>query len=132
MGWGMVLGKVVGDIVFTGTPMNYELALLDSVADPVIAHVYSFGATLFDRFIGDASCACIVGLDWCGSLWMAHFLECDTEGDTVTGILEDGAEFCFSGRSHDVSHDGADGVDGAVVWWRCDGGAWRGRWDVRF
>jgi hypothetical protein len=35
MSWGMVLGKVVGEIVFTGKPMNYELALLDSVADPV-------------------------------------------------------------------------------------------------
>jgi hypothetical protein len=72
MGWGMVLGKVVGEIVFTGTPVNDELALLDSVADLVKAHVYGFGATLFDRFIGDTSGACIVGLDGCGSLKMSY------------------------------------------------------------
>jgi hypothetical protein len=48
MGRGMMLGKVVGEIVFTCTPMNNELALLDSVADPVEAHVYGFGSTLFD------------------------------------------------------------------------------------
>jgi hypothetical protein len=39
MGWGMVLGEVIGEIVFTGTPMNNELALLDSIADPVESHV---------------------------------------------------------------------------------------------
>jgi hypothetical protein len=42
MGWGMVLGKVVGETVFTGTPMNYKLALLDFVADLLKAHVDGF------------------------------------------------------------------------------------------
>jgi hypothetical protein len=68
MGRGMMLGKVVGEIVFTCTPMNNELALLDSVADPVKVHVYGFGSTLFDSFVCDASGACIVGLDGCYSL----------------------------------------------------------------
>jgi hypothetical protein len=130
MGWGMVLGKVVGEIVFTSTPMNYELALLDYVADPVKAHVYGFGATLFYCFIGYASRACIVGLDGCDSLWMSHFFECYAERETVTVILEDGDKLCFSGRCHNVSHDGADGVDGAVKWWRCGGGAGCVRWVV--
>jgi hypothetical protein len=121
MGWGMVLGKVVGEIVFTGMPVNYELALLDSVVDPVKAHVYGFGATLFDRLIGDASGACIVGLDGCGSLWMSHLFKSDAERDTVASILEDGAEPCFYGRCHVIAHDGADGVDGDVLWLRCDG-----------
>jgi hypothetical protein len=102
--------------------VNYELALLDSVADPIKAHVYGFRETLFDRFIGDASCACIVGLDGCGSLWMYHLFESDAERDTFTSILEDGAELCFCGRGHDIAHDGADCVDVAVVWWRRGGG----------
>jgi hypothetical protein len=79
MGRGMVFGKVVGEIVFTSTPMNYELALLDSVTHPVKSHVYGFGATLFDCFSG----ACIFGLDGCCSLWMSHFFECNAERDTV-------------------------------------------------
>jgi hypothetical protein len=90
MGWG--IGEVVGEIVFTGAPVNYELALLDSVADPIKANVYGYGATFFDRIIGDASCACIVGLDGRGSLWMSHLFESDAERDTLTSILEDGAE----------------------------------------
>jgi hypothetical protein len=97
MGWGMVLGEVVGEIVFTGRPMNYELVLLDSVADPLKAHVDGFWATLFNRFIDDASCACIFGLDGCGSLRLPHFFESDAERDTVTSILEDDAELCFYG-----------------------------------
>jgi hypothetical protein len=97
MGWGMVLGKVVGEIVFTGTPMNYELALLDSVADPVKAHGNGFGVMVFDCLIGDSSCVCIVGLDGCGSLRMSHFLKCDTDRNTVASVLEDGADFCLGG-----------------------------------
>jgi hypothetical protein len=46
----MVLGEVVGKIVFSGTPVDYELALLHSVADPIKAHVYGFGAMLFYHF----------------------------------------------------------------------------------
>jgi hypothetical protein len=118
-----MLGKVVGEIVFTSTPINNELTLLDSVADPVKAHVYGFGSTLFDCFVGDASGACIVGLDGCCSLQMAHFFKCNAEGETVAIVLEYGAEFCFGGGCHDVPHDGANGVVGAVVWWRCSGGA---------
>jgi hypothetical protein len=118
-----MLGKVVGEIVFTSTPMNNELALLDSVADPVKVHVYGFGSTLFDCFVGDASIACIVGVDGYYSLWMAHLFEYNAEGDTVASVLEYGAEFCFGGGCHDVLYDGANGVDGAVVRWRCGGGA---------
>jgi hypothetical protein len=119
----MVIGEVVGEVVFSGTPVDYELALLDYVADPIKAHVYGFGATLFYRFIGDDSIACIVGLDGCGGLWMSHLFESDAERNTVTSIVEDGAEFCFCGRGHDIAHDGAACVDGAVVWRRCGGGA---------
>jgi hypothetical protein len=116
-----MLGKTVGEIVFTSTPMNYELALLDSVADPVKSHVYGFGPTLFDCSVGDASGACIVGLDGCCSLRMAHFFKCNAERDTVMSVLEYGAKFCFGGGCHDAMHDGANGLDGAVVWWRCGG-----------
>jgi hypothetical protein len=124
MGWGMVLGELIGEIVFTGTPMNNELALLDSIADPVESHVDCFGPALFDCFVGNASGTGIVGLVWCGCLWMAHFLECNTEWDTVASVVEHGAEFCLGGRCHDVPHNGADSVNGAVVWWRCGVGVW--------
>jgi hypothetical protein len=55
MGGGMMLGKVVGEIVFTGTPMDDELTLLDSIADPVETHVNCFGSALLDCLVGNAS-----------------------------------------------------------------------------
>jgi hypothetical protein len=73
MGWGVVFGEVIGEIVFTGAPVNDELVLLDSIADPVESHVNCFGSALFDCFVDNASGTSIVGLDWCGCLWMAHF-----------------------------------------------------------
>jgi hypothetical protein len=81
MGWGIVLGEVIGEIIFTGMPMNNELALLDSIAYPIEAHVDCFGPALFDCFVGNASGTCIFGLDWCGCLRMTHFLECNAEWD---------------------------------------------------
>jgi hypothetical protein len=124
MGRGMVLGKVVSEIFFTSTPMNDEVALLDSIADPVKAHVNCFGSALFDCFVGNASGAGTVGLDWCGSLRMVHFLKCNAERETVASVVEYGAEFCFSGGRHDVPHDGANSVNGAVVCRRCGVGVW--------
>jgi hypothetical protein len=128
----MVIDEVFGEIVFSGTPVDYEFALLDSVADPIKAHVYGFGAELFYHFIGDTSRACIVGLDGCGSLRMSHIFESDGERNTITSILEDGAKFCLCGRFHDIAHDGAECVDGAVVWWMCGGGDRPSRWIVGF
>ena len=55
--------------------MNDKLALVDAIADPVETHVHSFGSALFDSAVRDASSTGIVGLDWCGWLWMAHVVQ---------------------------------------------------------
>ena len=48
--------------------MDYELALLDSVSNPVKAHVNGFGPFLFDSVIGDTFGTGVVGLN--GSGWL--------------------------------------------------------------
>jgi hypothetical protein len=49
----MMLGEVVGEVVAASAPVNVEVVtLLDSVLDPVEAHVDGFGSVLFD------------GVDW--------------------------------------------------------------------
>jgi hypothetical protein len=63
MGRRMMLGEVVGLIGFTWLPVDDELALVNSVADPIETHVHGFGAALFDRIVGDAFGAFVVGLD---------------------------------------------------------------------
>jgi hypothetical protein len=124
MGEGMMLGKLVGEIDFTGTPMDDELTLFDSIADPVETHVNCFGSALFDCFVGNASGTGIVSLAWCCCLRMSHLLECNTEWDAVAIVVEHSAEFGLGGRGQDVPYNGADSVNGAVVWWRCGIGVW--------
>jgi hypothetical protein len=92
MGWVMVLGKVVGKIVFTGTPVDYELAFIDYVCRSSKSACLWIWRTFFDRFVVDASGARIVGLDGCGSLRISHLFESDVGRDTVSSILEDGGE----------------------------------------
>jgi hypothetical protein len=71
----MMLGKAVGEIVNTSSLVNEELTLVYEVTDSVNTHVNYLIASLFDIFIGNTSCACIVCLDWCGTLWVSHFYQ---------------------------------------------------------
>jgi hypothetical protein len=54
---------------------------------------------------------------WIVVVAMSHFLECNAEWDTVASVVEYSAEFGLSGRGQDVPHNGADGVNGAIVWY---------------
>jgi hypothetical protein len=53
MGWGVMLGKVVSQIVGATAPMDKEFLLLDAIADPIKAHVNGFGMPLLDCVIND-------------------------------------------------------------------------------
>ena len=43
----VVLAEVVSFVLLARPPVDKEVSLLDSVADPVEAHVNSFGSSLF-------------------------------------------------------------------------------------
>lgn len=98
MGW-MVLGEVVGVIVFTFLPMHIELPLFDAVTRPIITHVNGLGAFLLDGVIDDAFGTRVVGLDWCGRLRVAKVLQGGAEYTSFLCIVEDCTNFCFSGGS---------------------------------
>jgi hypothetical protein len=60
-----MLGVVVSIVGTARFPMDTELALSDTVTDPIEAHVDGFGASLFDFVIDDAFGHCIVSFDGC-------------------------------------------------------------------
>jgi len=39
---GMILGEIIGEIVATFAPINVELPLAYSVANPMVTHIKSF------------------------------------------------------------------------------------------
>lgn len=111
----VMLGVVVAKVVAARTPVYQELALVDAVLDPVETHVHGLGLALAYGAVGDASGANIVYLNVGGRLWMTNFDEGGAECDTIVGIVEETSKFRFGVRGNDVTDDGADGANGAIV-----------------
>ena len=93
----MVLGEVICKIVSALAPINDELALADSVCDPVEFHIYALGATLLDGAVDDTGSDGVVGLDGCGGLRVAHFLEAGAKGAGLGTVVEEASQFGFGG-----------------------------------
>ena len=114
MGWGMMLGDVVGHVFGPGGPENGKLALADAIAEPVETHVDGFGAALFNCVVEDAFGTFIVRLDGGGRLGVAELNEGLTDGTAVLAAEEGRTYFSFSRRGHDVAQDGAVDMDGGI------------------
>ncbi len=97
VGHRVVLGPVVGMVFRSLAPMDTELALSDSIAYPVEAHVDGLGSALFDAIIDDAISHFIVRLDGSGRLGMAQSLQCVADGARFPGIVEEAGDFGFGG-----------------------------------
>ena len=70
-----MLGEIIGIIFVSSSPVDQKFSLVDAVAHPIESHVDGLGAALFDRGVGDAGGAGIVGLYWGGRLRVAQVFE---------------------------------------------------------
>ena len=86
----MVLGPIVGEILFTRSPIDAELVLAFTVLGPVEAHVHCFGVFWLDFAIYDCISHSIVHLEGCSRLLMAEFLENDLDVDSLAHGDEEG------------------------------------------
>ena len=71
VGSAVVFCRVVAKVDGTRGPVDVELSMVDSVAEPVEAHVNGFGSVLFDGGVHDTIRGAVVSAQWCGWLWMA-------------------------------------------------------------
>ena len=110
----VMLCVIVVNIGYDGFPLDEELAAAGMVADPLEEHVDGFGALLFDGVIGKSDRGLVVDLHGCGGLGVAEFPEQCADGGGFLSIDIGGADFGFSGRSHDVGHDFGHGVNGSL------------------
>ena len=62
--------------------------LIDATPYPVEAHIKCFGAFLAHVAGEDSVGGCVVGLDWSGRLWMAHFIQGRTDGNRLLAVEE--------------------------------------------
>jgi hypothetical protein len=85
----MMLGEVIGQVIATAAPVYQELALLDTVFDPIEAHIHGLGAFVLDGVIGNAGSTGIVGLDRRWWLLMAKCFQGVAVNRSIFGIVED-------------------------------------------
>ena len=72
VGRGMVFGVVVRVVGAAGGPMHVEVALTDTVTDPVETHVDGLRAALFDSVVGNAAGGAVVHGKDSGGLMTPH------------------------------------------------------------
>jgi hypothetical protein len=71
----MMLGKIVGTVRASFSPIDKKLALADAVPNPIKTHVHGFGAFLSHAVFRDTGSRAVVSLDGCRRLRMAKFGE---------------------------------------------------------
>ena len=93
-GWVM-LREVVGKIELARSPIEAELFEGFPVAEPVETHVHGLRALRLDLAVDDSLGRGIVGLNWCGGLLVAHFLEDETDVNALSRRDVEPPQFCL-------------------------------------
>ena len=85
----MMLGIVVRQVGFTRGPLNGELALVNSVWDPMESHVHSLGLLKLVVTVGKTTGSGIIGGDDGGArLFVAYLLEDLSDKDCLLAIVK--------------------------------------------
>ena len=128
MGWRVMFGEVVSEVVSSAPPVHEELALFDAIFNPVKSHVHGLRTSLFYSAVGDSGSAGIVSLYGSGRLWVAHVMKDGAQHGGLLAVVEESAEFGFGGGREHHRHDGGMHMDGAVKGRRGRFGRRSGEW----
>ena len=114
VGGRMVLGVVITKVGFARGPVDFELALANSVLDPVEAHVDGFGSLLLDGAVCEAHCSGVVHLHGCGRLRVSEFNQGSANWESLLAVEKCASDFGFSGGGHDELDNFGKAEDGAI------------------
>ena len=70
MGGPEMLGEVVAEIFTSWLPVDQDMALFDTVSNPLESHVYCLGTFLLDCVIRNSGSTLVVCLNGCRELGM--------------------------------------------------------------
>ena len=73
VGSAMMLRPIVSIVLFSRSPIKFELFLTLAVSQPVKSHVHCFCAFWLYFSVDDCICHCVVCLNWSGGLLVPHF-----------------------------------------------------------
>jgi hypothetical protein len=116
MGGRMVLGEIISTVQFSGRPIEIELFLGNSIFEPMVSHVESFGFFHANRSVENTMGRRVVGFQGSAGGWLlvAHFFEGGDHRDSFLGVQEETTGFSFGGRSGNSPNGFAENVNSAV------------------
>ena len=112
-----MLGEIVGQVYGALAPEDFELALVDSVSNPIVVHIHHFHVPLFNSVVGNASSYAVVHDDDGRGLWVPHLSKGGSNGAGFFAVYVSSSNFCFCSRGDNNVNDLADDVDRSVWWW---------------
>jgi hypothetical protein len=116
MGRRIVFSKIVCEIIFSWSPIDFVLSWTDTVANPVEPHVHGFGPLLFDGVVRDPAGCRVVHLDGRGALWMAHFAKGGTGDCALFAVDEEEAVyFGIRGSRDNMLCENSSGIEDDTV-----------------
>ena len=98
----------------TGSPVDQEVFLCDTILYPEESHVHGFRFLLPDGRVDDARRRRVVCLEWCARLRVSHLGQACSDRFRDLSIVEEGSEFCLRGGRHNVAKCLALGVKDSV------------------
>jgi hypothetical protein len=112
----MVLCKIVGQVEFAGGPDKIELALVDAIFHPPIAHVKGFGVFLAHFGVEHTLGVVVVGFKGGAGGWLlvAEFVEVHKDGAGMFSACVDAAGFSLGCRGDDIFECFAQDVKGSI------------------
>lgn len=110
----MNLGVEITKVVSARAPIDGELALSGTVADPVKSHVDGFGPFLFDGVVGKADSSGVVNLHGSGRLRMSKFSKSGAKRDGFLSINIGSSNFGLRSGPHHVFKNFFNDVDGTI------------------
>ncbi len=116
MGGRMVLGKVISAVELSWGPVQVELLLGNTIFEPVIAHVKSFGFFHADCGVENTVSRGIVGFQGSASrrLFVAHFFKGSDHGNSLLGVEKKTTGFGFGGRGSNSANGFAEDMNSTI------------------
>jgi hypothetical protein len=108
------LGEEISQVVCATPPLNDELALTDTIANPVEPHIDLLAALDFDCIIGDANSTFVVAQEKRRVLRITQVCQRIAKVSATLCGKEQTSVFSFCGGRHDDGDDAAESVDSTV------------------
>ena len=98
----MVLGKIIGTIIFAGSPIEEKLTWTDAIFNPKETHIHCFSTALLDGVGKNSDGTLVIDLDRSSGPRMSHFDQCLANGETLFAVDKYRRNFGFGGGRYDV------------------------------